>query len=416
MTRDDADAFIRALNEPALVLTVDGYIIAKNDAFSLLALRNDLPSNAETLQDYLDADPGDLQAFLALGAQSRPVVPGGFALRTTTTGDGKRRFRCECAILRMPTGDDKAWLFVRLLPTSEASQRFRLLNENIERLNGEIHRRREVEKALLEAHRTLEDRVAERTADLERLNKELRRSNQALEEFAYVASHDLQEPLRKIQIFAEMLEETVAARIAEEDRDMFERLIAAAGRMQRLVSGLLEYSRVSTKPQMFERINLARTIEQVKTDLELRVKETGAHIEVENLPVIFGDPLQIYQLFQNLILNSLKFRRESVSPHIIISKSAEEREDGRRAFYEVTLEDNGIGFEAAFAERIFHPFQRLNPKHLFEGTGIGLTICRKIVERHEGTIRAEGRPGAGARFVMRFPKEMSSQVLAEGPL
>lgn len=414
MTRTDAASFVEVLKEPALVLTAEGHIIAKNESFFILIQRHGLPEDAKSLHAYLKEGAADVNRFLALGAKGRSAIPGGFTLHRTDVNGNDHRCRCECALLRPRNGEESAWLFLRMLPTSEASQRFRALSDTIEELHGEVHRRREVEKALREAQITLEDRVAERTIDLERLNRDLRRSNQALEDFAYVASHDLQEPLRKIQVFAEMLEDTLTSEIAEGDREMLDRLIGAAGRMQRLVTDLLEYSRVSTKPQLFDEVDLSRTIDQVKIDLELRITETGARIETSNLPVVRGDPIQIYQLFQNLVLNSLKFRREGVTPRITISGIPERADEPSQSgqLHEIILEDNGMGFEAEFADRIFQPFQRLNPRHEYEGTGIGLTICRKIVERHDGTIHAEGRPGEGARFVMRFPKEAGSEVLS----
>ncbi len=264
----------------------------------------------------------------------------------------------------------------------------------------------------------LEGLVAERTAELMKANaallaevderrraeereaaaaRELRRSNAELEQFAYVASHDLQEPLRKIQAFGDLLGTKHGAALPEEGRGYVGKMKASAGRMSRLIDDLLSFSRVTTHAKPFTRVNLADTVREVVDDLELRAEKVGGRIEVGELPEVEGDAVQMRQLFQNLIGNALKFHRPDVPP--VVRVSAEHGAGG----WTIAVADNGIGFEDRHAARIFQVFQRLHGRDEYEGTGVGLAICRKIVDRHGGTITAHGRPGEGATFVVTLP-------------
>jgi PAS domain S-box-containing protein len=233
---------------------------------------------------------------------------------------------------------------------------------------------------------------------LARRTEELARSNRELEEFAYVASHDLQEPLRKISAFGEMLTEALGAALTPEGASYLARMRASAQRMQALINDLLAFSRVSTTGRGFSRVSLAAVVDEVLTDLEVRVRESGATVEVGPLPVVEADPVQMRQLMQNLLSNALKFRREGAAPRVRVSAS-----DGSAPRCEVRVADDGIGFDERYLDRIFKPFQRLNAVRLYEGTGIGLAICRKIVERHGGTLTAASAPGAGATFTATLP-------------
>ncbi|HEX2060570.1 MAG TPA: ATP-binding protein, partial [Thermoanaerobaculia bacterium] len=225
----------------------------------------------------------------------------------------------------------------------------------------------------------------------------LEQSNRELEDFAYVASHDLQEPLRKIQAFGDLLTRKYVNVLPEQGRDYIARMQSAAGRMQVLINDLLSFSRVTTKAQPFVAVDLHAIASEVVRDLEARIRETGGRIELGPLPVIDADPLQMRQLLQNLAANGLKFHREGVPPVVAIHG---ELENGR---CRITVSDNGIGFEPKYAERIFTMFERLHARTKYEGTGIGLAICRKIAERHGGSISAHGRPGEGAEFVVTLP-------------
>lgn len=255
-------------------------------------------------------------------------------------------------------------------------------------------------RELSAANTALRTEVEERRRAEERevaAAQELRRSNAELEQFAYVASHDLQEPLRKIQAFGDLLHSKHAAALPEEAKGYVRKMQTSAGRMSRLIDDLLAYSRVTTHTRPFTRVDLGTTVKDVLEDLELRTAKAGGRIEVGPLPVIDGDPGQLRQLFQNLIGNALKFHRRDVPP--VVRVAAEPAAGG----WEVRVEDNGIGFEDRHRERIFQVFQRLHGRDEFDGTGVGLAICKKIAERHGGGIDARGRPGEGATFVVSFP-------------
>jgi signal transduction histidine kinase/CheY-like chemotaxis protein len=235
---------------------------------------------------------------------------------------------------------------------------------------------------------------------------ELQRSNAELEQFAYVASHDLQEPLRKIQAFGDRLRDKHRDQLGEQGRDYVDRMLASAGRMRRLIDDLLTFSRVTTQARPFEPVDLGELVRQVVSDLEARLQQTGGRVEVGELPIVFGDPTQLRQLFQNLIGNGLKYHRPGVPPEVRVTGRV--LAEGGDPVCEVTVADNGIGFDEKYLDRIFQVFQRLHSRDEYEGTGIGLAICKKIVERHGGTITARSEPGQGATFVVTLPVKPES--------
>ena len=232
---------------------------------------------------------------------------------------------------------------------------------------------------------------------------ELARSNAELEQFAYVASHDLQEPLRKVQAFGSRLEAKCADGLGDQGRDYLSRMCSAAGRMGTLVNDLLAFSRVTTHGQPFASVDLKNVVRQVLSDLEVRISELNGRVELGELPEIQADPTQMRQLFQNLIGNALKFHKDGVPPLVKIQSrmSGASPRDGQMC--RITVQDNGIGFDEKHLKRIFEVFQRLHGRGEYEGTGIGLAVCRKIAERHGGQITAKSTPGQGAGFVVTLP-------------
>ena len=258
----------------------------------------------------------------------------------------------------------------------------------------------------------LETKIAERTQELSVFSEELARSNRELEDFAFVASHDLQEPLRKIRAFGNRLESGYNDVIDERGKDYLARMLNAAERMSMLISDLLAFSRVSTRGKEFGEVDLNRAINSVIDDLEIAIDEKSAEINVDDMPVIRGDKSQLEQLFLNLISNALKFQSEGVKPIVSINVTNALPEDTsdiliseEYEWIKITVTDNGIGFEQSFAEKIFAPFQRLHGRSEYKGTGIGLAVCRRIVERHNGQINAISKPGEGATFSIILPKD-----------
>jgi two-component system sensor kinase FixL len=239
---------------------------------------------------------------------------------------------------------------------------------------------------------------------------QLERSNRELQDFASVASHDLQEPLRKIQAFGDRLRSKCQAALDETGRDYLDRMQNAASRMRSLIDDLLTFSRVSSKAQPFEPTDLGQVARDVVSDLEVRIQQSNGQVEVDNLPTIDADPLQMRQLLQNLIGNGLKFHRQEESPAIRVRArlvtDARKHHNGNGTpapLCEVSVEDNGIGFDMKYADRLFHVFQRLHGRGEYEGTGMGLAICRRIAERHGGSIIARATPGRGATFTVTLP-------------
>ncbi len=231
----------------------------------------------------------------------------------------------------------------------------------------------------------------------------LARSNAELEQFAYVASHDLQEPLRKIQAFGDRLKTKYESGLGPEGLDYLTRMQNAASRMQMLIQDLLSLSRVASNSKPFTSVDLGDVVRTVVSDLEMRIQDAGANVAIGELPVIFGDRGQMAQLFQNLIGNGIKFRKPDGSPVVKIESQPNTLATGA-AGWQITVEDNGIGFDEKYRDRIFQIFQRLHGRNEYEGTGIGLAICRKIVDRHGGALTANSSPGAGARFVIALPR------------
>ncbi len=237
--------------------------------------------------------------------------------------------------------------------------------------------------------------------------EKLKRSNQELEQFAFIASHDLQEPLRKIRGFSDRLVRNLGDTLEDEQRDFLARMQNAAERMQAMIDDLLELSRVGRRGEKFERVYLSDIVNDVLSDLDSRAQAAQAQIQVDPMPELEADPLQMRQLMQNLIGNALKYHRPDVPPVVRIWAAVDPRPADGRPMVNLSVEDNGIGFSEEYLEYIFQPFSRLHGRSEYDGTGMGLAICKKIVERHQGSITAHSQPGAGATFLISLPVKQS---------
>lgn len=269
---------------------------------------------------------------------------------------------------------------------------------------------------LVNEHRTEDGGTVILHTDISELKEReaaLARSNRELETFASIASHDLQEPLRKIDAFGDRLKRRYYDTLGDDGRMYVERMQSAVGRMRSLIEDLLDYSRVTTKAKPFDRVRLDEVLEEVKSDLQVAIETSTAVIEAVSLPMIDADRTQMRQLLQNIVANAIKFRKPDVAPVIGIDcklvaseRAAAGAESGERV--RIRIADNGIGFEMKYAERIFGIFQRLHNRAEYEGTGVGLATCRKIVERHKGTLTVESEPDVGTTFTIEMPTRQPS--------
>lgn len=270
-----------------------------------------------------------------------------------------------------------------------------------------------------------EDEILLAKANLERYAEQLKSSNKELEQFAYVASHDLQEPLRKIQAFGDRIRSNEDKALSDTGRDYLDRVLNAAERMQNLINALLSFSRISSQAKPFRQIDMRQVMNEVLSDLEVSIENAGAVIHLEgNFPNIEADPMQMWQLFQNLVSNALKFQKAGARPEIVIKceQLSNVPPDGRRKYAQISVTDNGIGFDEKYKEKIFNIFQRLEGVN-YKGTGVGLAICRKIAQRHGGDIIAQSSPGLGSSFVVTLPYsqtpfqiEKNAQNIENNPL
>ncbi len=280
-----------------------------------------------------------------------------------------------------------------------ASRQVSEANARLERANGKLA---QANARMGETNAAL----ADSNAELDRRARELSRSNADLEMFASIASHDLQEPLRKVRTYTERIWETEAERLSGPGLDYLQRANASAERMQRLIEDLLKYSRLSTHGSHFTAVDLQATTEDVLEDLAEVVRNSAAVVRVDELPTISADAVQMRQLIQNLLSNAIKFRRPDVTPEIEVGAIV----DGD--VVKLIVRDNGIGFESEYSRRIFRVFERLHGRGTYPGTGIGLALCSKIAERHGGTVTADSVPGAGSTFTVTMPTKRIEPILS----
>jgi len=267
----------------------------------------------------------------------------------------------------------------------------------------EMGQRRRAEDEVRNLNADLERRVADRTAELAERAKDLARSNGELQQFAYVASHDLQEPLRMVASFTQLLAKRYADKLDDDAREFINYAVDGAKRMQTLISDLLSYSRVGTQGKTFELVNCDAVLDRVLKGLKLAIEDNGAVIAREPLPAVLGDSIQLSQLFQNLLTNAIKFHGEKPP---LVQISAEKN----GSTCKVSVCDNGIGISPDHADRIFVIFQRLHTKTEYPGTGIGLAICKKIVERHRGRLWVEPSQGGGSTFCFTIPVAQNQRI------
>jgi signal transduction histidine kinase len=267
--------------------------------------------------------------------------------------------------------------------------------------NGLMQQVKENQESSKEQSILLEEKVKRRTSELREMNLVLQQSNNDLQQFAHVASHDLQEPLRKFKIFLGRLASDPDTSLSENSTVYYEKANSASDRMFSMIEGVLNYSMVNSTEQKMELVRLNDIICEIEKDLELLIVEKSANIQFQDLPDIQGSPFLLYQLFYNLMNNSLKFSKPSVPPLIRIQSSF--YDEGPVKMTEIRLSDNGIGFEPEQASEIFNPFTRLHSKSSYEGTGLGLSLCKRIVQRHGGHISAQGIPNEGAVFIVQLP-------------
>ena len=365
--------------------------------------------STEMIEEALEDD--DKRAFM-LSLNLRSIIIAPLKVRDTVVG-GISFVSSDSG--RYYTKDDLAMIEELAARVSLALTNSRLYEE----AQREIKTRQKLEHELLLEKQKLESRVKERTKqliltneglrdeiikrhtierELQKKTESLEQSNRELEDFAYVASHDLQEPLRKIQAFSDLLLSEYSDRIGE-GVDYVKRMESAASRMSTLIQDLLSFSRVTTRKNPKQKVDLQGIVEDVVVDLESRIEAVGGTVRVGELPTVIADPTHMRQLFQNLIGNALKFHKPDEKPVVELSS----RIIGE--YWEINVKDNGIGFDEKYIDKIFSVFQRLHGRDSYEGTGIGLAVCRKIVERYDGSITAVSKKDKGATFTVRLPRD-----------
>lgn len=267
-------------------------------------------------------------------------------------------------------------------------------------ISKQLHKDLALEHQLLEeSNRQLNQYSSQLEERVEKRTQELERSNKDLEDFASIASHDLKEPLRKISSFGELLKDGLPD-LKPPASEYLDRIQRSAVRMENFINDLLDFSSITFKAKPFELTDLNQIVEEVLIDLETRIANTGGTVRIINLPTLEADPFQMRQLFQNLIGNALKFHREDSPP--VISLDCKKDEGSK---WVISVKDNGVGFDPEHAERIFKPFERLHGKSAYEGTGIGLAICMKIVNRHNGEISVTSDTQSGSEFTVTLPEK-----------
>ncbi len=376
-------SIINALPVSVYVKDVKGRYILNNNAHRLFLGLEDLDSiEGRTSFDYFSPE-----SAIRSDADDRDVVASGSPILNREEPIARRRL-----------GDRETWLETNKVPLLDTDGKI----VGLVGISADISLRKEAEE------------------QLKHFATQLERSNAELQSFASVASHDLQEPLRKIQAFGDRLKARCSDQLGPDGIDYLDRMQSAAERMRVLIQDLLKLSRITSRGQPFEACDLGAISRDVLNDLELAIEQTQARIEIGPLPAIEADPVQMRQLFQNLIANALKFHKPGAPPEIGVSGRVFELREHLipgatpgDPVCQIHFQDAGIGFDAEFAEQIFVVFQRLHSREQYEGTGIGLAVCRKITDRHGGGIVAKSEPGQGALFIVTLPVHQPSTTANE---
>lgn len=414
-----------------------GYLLTGDDVYlnaysgelreipvKITALKEKTKDNNSHQQKFTDLEQAvsSRLALLDEFVNSRQVL-GSTVIPKGQGPEGKRRMDAVRNALDSIAGDERTLLADRLEQSRQSGRQLlvtlilafvgalALLTLIYYLVRRDIAERDRNAASLQHERDMLENRVRERTAELNETNGELERSNRELQDFAFVASHDLQEPLRKIQAFGDRLRTVQSDKFDEKGLDYLTRMQNAAERMHTLINDLLTYSRVTTKAAPFAEADLAKVAREVISDLEVSIEEKNASVTVGDLPKLDADALQMRQLLQNLIANALKFQSEGVAPKVSITSEPSEPNTAGEESIKLLVTDNGIGFEEKYLDRIFTPFQRLHGRNEYEGTGIGLAVCRKIVERHGGKLTAKSAPGEGTTFIATLPLKQNKEIL-----
>ncbi|MEZ0608605.1 ATP-binding protein [Fibrella sp. WM1] len=378
--------FIETMNEGAVTLSAGGLIVYGNSMFATMV---GLP-----LSQVIGLSFDNFVAAQSLSAYQQLVEMGWtdkHRVEMTLCDHTDHAIPCLLSVtaLELDEGPSLSVIITDLTSQKETQQLLSLNNEQL--------------------------KLANRALEIS--NNALNLSNDNLQQFAYVASHDLQEPLRKIRSFGELLKADYGANLGDEGHDLITRMNAAAARMTLLIKDLLDYSRLTMQQVPFKPVSLDSLLTDVLDDLSVSVAEWGAVIDRADLPVVQGDKVQLRQLFQNLLSNALKFHRTDVSPHIRVSARRVVITDlpaavqntippssvANQVFHEISVADNGIGFDEKYLDRIFQVFQRLHGRRIYPGSGVGLAICRKVANNHRGELTAESKPGVGSTFKLFLP-------------